>query len=115
MNPIRELHVYRCATSLDSSLRSVAVLVPIMLCAGCLNTQSVAFQEVPAATNSPAIACRDAAEADGWTVLDVHGLEEVTDGYWEARVEVQDPEMQELVRCRHNTAEAWTEIVRLDE
>jgi len=94
---------------------AATLVLPIVFSAGCLNTQSVAFQEVPAATVSPAVACREAAEADGWRVLDVHGLQEVGDGYWEARVEVSDREMQDLIRCRHNTAEGWTEVVRLDE
>jgi hypothetical protein len=48
-------------------------------------------------------------------VLDVHSIDEVTEGYWEARVEVNDPELQDLVLCRHNTVEGWTEILVLDE
>ncbi|TFG65586.1 MAG: hypothetical protein E4H28_03890 [Gemmatimonadales bacterium] len=90
----------------------------IALClvvAGCLNTQSVAFQEQPEAATSPRTACREAAQADGWTVLDVDGLDEVSEGYWEARVKVDDPELQDLVLCRHNTVEGWTEILVLDE
>jgi len=48
-------------------------------------------------------------------VLAVHGIDEVTEGYWEARVEVNDPELQDLVLCRHNTVEGWTEILVLDD
>ncbi len=92
--------------------------ISIMSClfvAGCLNTQSVAFQEQAESATSPRAACRIAAQADGWTVLDVYGLDEVTEGYWEAHVKVEDPELQDLVLCRHNTVEGWTEILVLDE
>jgi len=92
-----------------------AQLVLCLLVAGCLNTQSVAFQEQAEAATSPRTACREAAQADGWSVLDVDGLDEVTEGYWEARVKVDDPEKQDLVLCRHNIVEGWTEILILDE
>ena len=87
----------------------------MLFVSGCLNTQSVAFQEQAEAATSPEAACREAARAEGWTVLDVHALDEVTEGYWEARVEVDDSELQDLVRCRHNAVEGWTEILVLDE
>ncbi len=82
---------------------------------GCLNTQSVAFQEQAEGATSPKAACREAARAEGWTVLDVHALDEVSEGYWEARIVVDDPELRDLVFCRHNTVEGWTEVVVLDE
>ncbi|MFQ5530264.1 MAG: hypothetical protein ACE5FP_07925 [Gemmatimonadota bacterium] len=109
------LYVYRCTVRGNARDSSAPILLVALLSAGCLNTQSVAFQEAPTADTSPAAACRQAAEADGWTVLDIHGLRQVSEGYWEARVEVDDPEMQELVRCRHHAIEGWTEVVELDE
>ena len=105
--------MYSCTTRKNG--RQAAAVLATLACAGCLNTQSVAFQETPGASGSPEIACREAAHADGWTVLDIHGLRQVTEGYWEARVEVDDPDLRELVRCRHHAVEGWTEIVRLDE
>lgn len=84
------------------------------LVTGCIATQSAALQERPESDTSPTAACRQAAQADGWTVLDVHGLDEISEGYWEARVEVDDPELQDLVFCRHNTVEGWTEVLVLD-
>lgn len=87
----------------------------VLLVSGCLNTQSVAFQERAESATSPQAACRIAARAEGWTVLEVYALDEVTEDYWEARVRVEDPELQDLVLCRHNTVEGWTEILVLDE
>jgi len=84
------------------------------LVTGCIATQSAALKEQAESTTSPVAACRIAAQADGWTVLDVHGLDEISEGYWEARVEVDDPELQDLVLCRHNTVEGWTEVLVLD-
>jgi len=90
-------------------------IISCFLVAGCLNTQSVAFRQPAESEASPKAACRIAAQSDGWTVLDVHSIDEVTEGYWEARVEVNDPELQDLVLCRHNTVEGWTEILVLDD
>jgi hypothetical protein len=87
----------------------------LLLVGGCLNTRSVAFQEQAEAATSPKAACREAARAGGWTVLDVHSLQQVTEGYWEARIKVDDPELRDLVVCRHNTVEGWTEVVVLDQ
>ncbi len=93
----------------------LSVVVSCLVAAGCLNTQSVALQEQAEAATSPTAACREAARAEGWTVLDVHGLRQVTEGYWEARIKVDDPELRDLVICRHNAVEGWTEVVVLDE
>lgn len=86
-----------------------------LLVAGCLNTQSVAFQERAESATSPRAACRIAAQTDGWTVLDVYSLDEVSEGYWEAHVKVEDPQLRDLVVCRHNVVAGWTEILILDE
>lgn len=87
----------------------------LALVAGCLSTRSVAFEEQPAALGSPAAACRQAAEAEGWTVIDVTDVREVSEGYWEARFVVDDPELRNLLGCRHSVARGFTEVVRLDE
>lgn len=92
------------------ALRLLAVLVA----AGCLNTQSVAFEEQPPALTSPAAACRAAAEAEGRTVIEVTDVREVTPGYWEARFVVEDPELRNALGCRHNPGDGFTEVVRLD-
>lgn len=92
-----------------------AALAAAALVGGCLNTQSVAFEEQPAELASPEAACRSAAEADDYTVIDITDLREVSEGYWEARFVVQDPELRNLLGCRHNTREGFTEVVRLDE
>lgn len=86
-----------------------------LLLSGCLNTQSVAFEERPAELASPEAACRSAAEAEGHAVIDVTDLREVSEGYWEARFVVEDPELRNLLGCRHNTRQGFTEVVRLDE
>lgn len=86
-----------------------------LLASGCLNTQSVAFEEQPAELASPEAACRSAAEADGHTVIDITDLREVSGGYWEARFVLEDPELRNLLGCRHNTRQGFTEVVRLDE
>lgn len=94
----------------------VAALVGAgLLVSGCLNTQSVAFEEQPAELASPEAACRSAAEAEGYTVIDVTDLREVSEGYWEARFVVEDSELRNLLGCRHNTRQGFTEVVRLDE
>lgn len=82
--------------------------------AGCLNTKSVAFEEQPPALSSPADACREAAVAEGWTVVDVRDVREVSAGYWEARFVVDDPELRSSLGCRHSVDGQFTEIVRLD-
>lgn len=90
-------------------------LAAAILAAGCLNTQSVAFEEQPAELASPEAACRSAAEAEGYAVIDVTELREVSTGYWEARYVVEDPELRNLLGCRHNPRQGFTEVVRLDE
>lgn len=85
------------------------------LATGCLNTQSVAFEEQPPELASPEAACRSAAEAEGYAVIDVTELREVSAGYWEARYVVEDPELRNLLGCRHNPRQGFTEVVRLDE
>lgn len=90
-------------------------LVACLATAGCLNTQSVAFEEQPPALTSPADACRAAAAAEGFTVIEVTDLREVSDGYWEARFVIQDPELRNLLGCRHSVSGGFTEVVRLDE
>jgi len=82
---------------------------------GCLNTRSVAFEEQPPTLTSPADACRAAAAAEGFTVIEVTDLREVSDGYWEARFVIQDPELRNLLGCRHSVSGGFTEVVRLDE
>lgn len=91
------------------------VLVGALLASGCLNTQSVAFEEQPAALTSPADACRAAAAAGGYTLIEVKDLREVSEGYWEANLVVQDPELRNLLGCRHSISGGFTEVVRLDE
>lgn len=94
----------------------VAVLTGSLLAvAGCLNTQSTAFEEQPAPLSSPADACRAAAAADGYTLIEVKNLREVSEGYWEADLVVQDPELRNLLGCRHSVSGGFTEVVRLDE
>lgn len=83
--------------------------------AGCLNTQSTALQEQPAPLSSPADACRAAAAAEGFTVIELRDLREVSDGYWEARFVVRDPELRNLLGCRHSASDGFTEVVRLDD
>lgn len=93
----------------------VAVLSGSLLAAtGCLNTQSTAFEEQPAPLSSPADACRAAAAAEGFTVIEVTNLREVNDDYWEARFVIQDPELRNLLGCRHSATGGFTEVVRLD-
>ena len=96
------------------SLR-IAALALLAAPAACLNTQSVAFEEQPPALTSPAEACRAAAEADGWDVVEVTDVEQVSAGYWEARFVVDDPEMRNLLGCRHSPSRGFTEVVRLDD
>lgn len=91
---------------------SVALLAGSL--AACLNTRSVAFEEQPAAATSPAAACREAAVSDGWTVIDVTDVREIDDGYWEARFVVDDPEMRNLLGCRHSISGGFTEVYELD-
>lgn len=94
--------------------RSAIVVLTLLALAGCLNTQSVAFEEQPAALESPAAACRAAAEADGWTVIDVTNVVRVSEGYWEARFVVDDPDDRNALGCRHSPARGFTEVIRLD-
>jgi len=89
-------------------------LLVALVAAGCLNTQSAAFEQQPAALTSPAAACRAAAEAEGRTVIEVTDVREVTPGYWEARFVVEDPELRNALGCRHNPGDGFTEVVRLD-
>jgi hypothetical protein len=88
------------------------VALPIL--AGCLNTKSVAFEQQPAQLSSPAAACRSAAEVEGYDVIEVTDMREVTPGYWEARFVVDDPELRNALGCRHNPREGFTEVVRID-
>lgn len=102
--------------TLGATLRgamAAAALIP--LAAACLNTQSTAFEEQPAPLTSPADACRAAAAAEGFTVIEVTDLREVSDGYWEANFVIQDPELRNLLGCRHSISGGFTEVVRLDE
>jgi hypothetical protein len=92
---------------------AMAVLVPMVL-AGCLNTKSVAFEQQPPELSSPAAACRSAAEAEGYEVIEVTDVREVSPGYWEARFVVNDDELRNALGCRHNPREGFTEVVRLD-
>lgn len=87
----------------------------LLAVAGCLNTQSAVLQEQPAPLASPADACRAAAAAEGFTVIELRDLREVSDGYWEARFVVEDPELRNLLGCRHSLREGFTEVVRLGE
>jgi len=96
-------------------VRAGALLVAAGLSVACLNTRSAAFEEQPAPLSSPAAACRAAAEADGWEVIEVTDVREVSEGYWEARFVVEDPELRNLLGCRHSLRESFTEVVRLDE
>lgn len=97
------------------STAASALLVLAGLSSACLNTQSAAFEEQPAPLSSPAAACRATAEADGWEVIEVTDVREVSEGYWEARFVVEDPELRNLLGCRHSLRESFTEVVRLDE
>lgn len=90
-------------------------LVTAALVAGCLNTKSTAFEEQPAPLSSPADACRAAAAAEGFTVIEVTHLREASEGYWEANFVIQDPELRNLLGCRHSISGGFTEVVRLDE
>lgn len=92
---------------------TLALLTPIVAGA-CLNTQSVALEEQPPALSSPAAACREAATAEGYAVIDVTDVREVSEGYWEARFVVDDPELRNALGCRHSLDQGFTEIVRLD-
>ena len=94
---------------------AAAVLLACVAIAGCLNTQSAAFAEQPAPLTSPADACRAAAAAEGFTVIEVTDLREVSEGYWEANFVIQDPELRNLLGCRHSVSGGFTEVVRLDE
>lgn len=98
----------------DRSARVAALAIAAVASAACLNTQSVAFEEQPPALTSPAEACRAAAEAEGWEVVEVTDVEQVDAGYWEARFVVDDPEMRNLLGCRHSPARGFTEVVPLD-
>ena len=91
-----------------------AALLAAAVAAGCLNTQSVAFEEQPPALASPEEACREAARADGYEVLDVTDVREVSGGYWEARLVVGDPDLRNLLGCRHSLNSGFTEVIRLD-
>lgn len=87
----------------------------LLAVSGCLNTQSTPFEEQPAPLTSPADACRAAAAAEGFTVIEVTDLREVSEGYWEANFVIQDPELRNLLGCRHSISGGFTEVVRLDE
>lgn len=91
------------------------VAVALLVATGCLNTQSTAFQEQPAPLTSPADACRAAAAAEGYTLIEVTNLREVSEDYWEADLVVEDPELRNLLGCRHSISGGFTEVVRLDE
>lgn len=94
----------------------IALLTGSLLAAtGCLNTQSRALQQQPPPLTSPADACRAAAAAEGFTVIEVTDLREVSEGYWEANFVIQDPELRNLLGCRHSISGGFTEVVRLDE
>lgn len=86
-----------------------------MLVAGCLNTKSTWLEEQPAPLTSPADACRAAAAAEGYTLIEVTNLREVSEDYWEADLVVEDPELRNLLGCRHSITGGFTEVVRLDE
>jgi len=73
---------------------AVAAAAALLALSGCLNTQSTALQEQPAPLSSPADACRAAAAAEGFTIIEVKNLREVSEGYWEADLVVQDPELR---------------------
>ena len=92
-----------------------SVLAGVLVVSGCLNTQSAAFEEQPAPLSSPADACRAAAAAEGFTVIEVTDLREVSEGYWEANFVIRDPELRNLLGCRHSISGGFTEVVRLDE
>jgi len=94
---------------------AVAAAAALLALSGCLNTQSTALQEQPAPLSSPADACRAAAAAEGFTIIEVKNLREVSEGYWEADLVVQDPELRNLLGCRHSLSGGFTEVVRLDE
>ena len=99
-----------------STFYPTAALVAAMVAtaSGCLNTQSVAFEEQPPALRSAEQACREAARSEGYAVLDVTDVREVSDGYWEARFVIDDPELRNLLGCRHSLDQGFTEVVRLD-
>ena len=92
---------------------ALSVLAPTIL-AACLNTKSVAFEQQPPELSSPAVACRSAAEAEGYEVVEVTDVREVSPGYWEARFVVNDDELRNALGCRHNPRQGFTEVVRLD-
>lgn len=92
-----------------------AVALALLAVSGCLNTQSTALEEQPAPLTSPADACRAAAAAEGYTLIEVKKLREAGEGYWEADLVVQDPELRNLLGCRHSISGGFTEVVRLDE
>lgn len=96
-----------------ASAGAAFVLAAVAL-AGCLNTQSTSLEEQPAPLSSPADACRAAAAAEGFTVIEVTNLREVNEDYWEARLVIQDPELRNLLGCRHSVTGGFTEVVRLD-
>lgn len=97
------------------ALVTVLLTGSLLVATGCLNTQSAAFEEHPAPLTSPADACRAAAAADGYTLIELKNLREVSEGYWEANLVVQDPELRNLLGCRHSVSGGFTEVVRLDE
>ena len=105
----------RSTTTRPGILAAAISVAAIALATGCLNTQSTAFEEQPAPLTSPADACRAAAAAEGFTVIEVTDLREVSEGYWEANFVIQDPELRNLLGCRHSIPGGFTEVVRLDE
>lgn len=102
-------------STLRRILGTTLVTGSLLAAAGCLNTQSTALQEQPAPLSSPADACRAAAAAEGFTLIELRDLREVSDGYWEARLVVRDPELRNLLGCRHSADDGFTEVVRLDD
>lgn len=101
--------------TLPGAARAALVAGFIATSSGCLNTKSTAFEEQPAAAISPAAACREAALADGWSVIEVRDVREVESGYWEARFVVDDPQMRSLLGCRHSISGGFTEVYALEE
>ncbi|HSM09160.1 MAG TPA: hypothetical protein VLA33_09115 [Gemmatimonadota bacterium] len=108
-------HGARIGVRASSAGATLCGMMAAIVAAGCLNTQSTAFQEQPAPLTSPADACRAAAAAEGFTVIEVTDLREVSEGYWEANFVIQDPELRNLLGCRHSISGGFTEVVRLDE
>ena len=110
------MHTRTGSTTTRPGVLAAAIsAVAIALATGCLNTQSAALEEQPAPLSSPADACRAAAAAEGFTVIEVTDLREVSEGYWEANFVIQDPELRNLLGCRHSISGGFTEVVRLDE